>query len=59
MSDATAARPFPSWPATPTAVGVTPEAPHLAAAFRAGDHASRTEAAQVTTRRPARLFGPR
>jgi mannan endo-1,4-beta-mannosidase len=65
MANATAARPFPSWPASPGATGVSPKAPHLAAALRfrdtanLRDTANRSAAAQVTTRRAAWVFGRR
>ncbi|MCW2642672.1 MAG: beta-mannosidase [Dactylosporangium sp.] len=65
MSRATAARPFPSWPASPGATGVSPSAPPLAAALqsrgtaRSRDRANRSSVAQVTTRRAAWVFVPR
>jgi mannan endo-1,4-beta-mannosidase len=65
MSRATAARAFPAWPASPGAVGVSPEAPHLAAAVQPGgatDRAAtgnRAVAVHVMTRRGPWVFVPR
>ncbi|MGC9668331.1 cellulase family glycosylhydrolase [Planosporangium sp. 12N6] len=66
LARATAVRAFPAWPASPAAAGVSPSAPHLAAAVkpgdtvtRTGDVATRPAAVRVTPRRAAWAFAPR
>jgi mannan endo-1,4-beta-mannosidase len=59
MSKATAARPYPYWPASPSAAGVSPRAAHLASAVQPGGAGNRSPAAHATTRRPGWVFASR